>query len=37
MNGKSISFDTKINKSNFYRNKKPFNIYDYEVTILQLL
>ena len=29
MNGKSINFeDKKINKSNFYKNKKLFNIHD---------
>ena len=29
MSGKSINFDNKkINKSNFYKNKKIFNIYD---------
>ena len=29
MNGKSINFDDKkINKSNFYKNKKVFNIHD---------
>ena len=29
MSGKNIIFDDKkINKSNFYRNKKVFNIYD---------
>ena len=29
MSGKSINFeDNKINKSNFYRNKKLFNIHD---------
>ena len=29
MSGKSINFDNKIiNKSNFYKNKKLFNIYD---------
>ena len=32
MSGKSINFDDKkINKSNFYRNKKIFNIYDLDV------
>ena len=32
MNGKSIIFeDKKINKSNFYKNKKLFNIYDLDV------
>ena len=29
MCGKNIVFDDKkINKSNFYKNKKPFNIFD---------
>ena len=32
MNGRSINFeDEKINKSNFYKNKKSFNIYDLDV------
>ena len=32
MSGKNIIFDDKkINKSNFYRNKKLFNIYDIDV------
>ena len=32
MNGKSINFeDKKINKSNFYKNKKLLNIYDLDV------
>ena len=32
MNGKSIIFeDKKINKSNFYKNKKLFNIHDLDV------
>ena len=32
MRGKSINFeDKKINKSNFYKNKKIFNIYDLDV------
>ena len=32
MNGKSINFDDKkINKSDFYRNKKLFNILDLDV------
>ena len=32
MSGKNIIFDDKkINKSNFYKNKKVFNIYDMEV------
>ena len=32
MSGKSINFDDKeINKSNFYKNKKLFNIYDLDV------
>ena len=32
MSGKSINFDGKnINKSNFYKNKKIFNIYDLDV------
>ena len=32
MNGKSINFeDKKINKSNFHKNKKLFNIYDLDV------
>ena len=29
MNGKSVNFDDKkINKSNFYKNKKLLNIHD---------
>ena len=33
MSGKSINFDNKkINKSNFYKNKKLFNIHDLDVT-----
>ena len=29
MSGKSINFDDKkINKSNFYKSKKTFNLYD---------
>ena len=32
MSGKSINFDKKkINKNNFYKNKKMFNIYDLDV------
>ena len=32
MSGKNTVFDViKINKSNFYKNKKLFNIYDIEV------
>ena len=32
MNGKSINFDDKkMNKSNFYKNKKIFNIHDIDV------
>ena len=32
MSGKSINFeDKKINKSNFYKSKKIFNIYDLDV------
>ena len=32
MNGKSINFEgKKINKSNFYKNKKLFNIHDLDV------
>ena len=32
MSGKSINFEDKnINKSNFYKNKKIFNIYDLDV------
>ena len=32
MNGKSIKFDDKkINKRNFYKNKKLFNIHDLDV------
>ena len=32
MSGKSINFDDKkINKSNFYKNKKLFNIHDIDV------
>ena len=32
MSGKSINFeDKKINKNNFYKNKKLFNIHDIDV------
>ena len=32
VSGKSINFvDKKINKSTFYKNKKPFNIHDLDV------
>ena len=32
MSGKSINFDNKkINKSNFYKNKKLFNLHDIDV------
>ena len=32
MSGKSTSFnDKKINKSNFYKNKKPFNIDEIDI------
>ena len=32
MNGKSINFENKkINKGNFYKNKKLFNIHDLDV------
>ena len=32
MNGKSINFEgKKINKNNFYKNKKLFNIHDLDV------
>ena len=32
MSGKRINFDNKkINKSNFYKNKKLFNLYDLDV------
>ena len=32
MSGKSINFDNKkINKSNFYKNKKIFNLHDIDV------
>ena len=32
MSGKSMNFDDKkINKSNFYKNKKLFNLYDLHV------
>ena len=32
MSGKSINFeDKKFNKSNFYKNKKIFNIHDLDV------
>ena len=32
MSGKNINFeDKKINKSNFYKNKKVFNLYDLDV------
>ena len=32
MDGKSINFkDKKINKRNFYKNKKPFKIYDIDI------
>ena len=31
MSGKSINFDNKkINKSTFYKNKKLFNIHDFD-------
>ena len=33
MNGKSINFDDKkVNKSNFYKNKKLFNLNDLDVS-----
>ena len=33
MSGKSINFDNrKVNKSNFYKNKKLFNIHDLDVS-----
>ena len=33
MKGKSIKVDyKKINKSNFYENKKVFNVYDLDVS-----
>ena len=32
ISGRSINFDDKkINKSNFYRNKKQFNLHDLDV------
>ena len=32
MNGKSINFEDKtINKSTFYKNKKLFNMHDFDV------
>ena len=32
MSGNNIIFDDeKINKSSYYKNKKPFNIYDIDV------
>ena len=32
MSGKSINFDDKkINKSNFYKNKKLFNLFDIDL------
>ena len=32
MSGKSINFDNeKINKSNFYKNKKLFNLFDIDL------
>ena len=35
MSGKSINFDDeKINKSNFYKNKKLFNIHDLDVNLV---
>ena len=35
MSGKSVSFgDKKIGKSNFYKNKKIFKIYDIDVNII---
>ena len=37
MSGKSINFeDKKINKSNFYKNKKLFNIHDLDVNKILL-
>ena len=33
MSGKSINFEDKnINKSNFYKNKKPFKIEDIDIS-----
>ena len=38
MSRKSINFDDKkINKSNFYKNKKLFNIYDLDVNNILVL
>ena len=35
MSGKSINFDDqKINKSNFYKNKKLFNLHDIDANII---
>ena len=31
MSGKSINFEDKMNKSNFYKNKKLFRIEDIDV------
>ena len=37
MSGKSINFkDKKINKSNFYKNKKLFNIHDLDVNKISI-
>ena len=37
MSGKSINFgDKKINKSNFHKNKKIFNIYDLDVNKINI-
>ena len=38
MNGKSINFDDKkINKSNFHKNKKLFNIHDFNKIYMMLI
>ena len=38
MNGKSINFnDKKINKSNFYKNKKLFGLIDIDVNKILVL
>ena len=37
MSGKNINFDDKkINKSNLYRNKKLFNLYDLDVNKISI-
>ena len=37
MNGKSINFDDgKIDKSNLYKNKKPFIVYDMDLNKISI-